>query len=129
RIPIAELCPLVATRPSICVPSRPAKVWYTTHQGVPGDALVFCHCREPRGSSGKQLPMNASECFKAGKLREAIDEQTQVVKSDPADQGKRLFLFEVLSFAGAWERARRQIEAVSYSEMELETAVMEYRRL
>jgi len=73
--------------------------------------------------------MNASDHFKAGQLREAIDEQTKVVKGDPADQGKRLFLFELLSFAGDLERARRQIEAVSYSEVELETAVMEYRRI
>ena len=73
--------------------------------------------------------MNASELFKAGKLQEAIDAQTQEVKSHPADHGKRLFLFEMLAFAGNLDRARRQIDAVTYGEVELDTAVVGYRKI
>jgi len=72
--------------------------------------------------------MNASELFKAGKLQDAIDAQIKEVKANAADQGKRLFLFELLSFAGDLDRAQRQIEAVKHSEMELDAAVMGYRK-
>jgi type VI secretion system protein ImpE len=73
--------------------------------------------------------MNASELFKSGKLQAAIDAQLKEVKAVPADQSKRLFLFELLAFAGDIDRARRQSEAITYSEMELETANLEYRKL
>ena len=73
--------------------------------------------------------MNASDLFKAGKLHEAIDAQTQEVKSHPTDHGKRLFLFELLAFAGNLDRARRQIEVVNYGEVELDTAVVAYRKI
>ena len=44
--------------------------------------------------------MNASDLFKDGKLQDAINEQTNSVKDNPGNQNKRLFLFELLSFAG-----------------------------
>ena len=73
--------------------------------------------------------MNATELFKAGSLKEAIEAQTQEVKANPTDPGRRLFLFELLAFAGDLDRARRQIEAVRYDEPERDTAVQRYRRL
>jgi type VI secretion system protein ImpE len=73
--------------------------------------------------------MNAGELFKAGKLQDAIESQIKEVKANPADQGKRLFLFELQSFAGDLDRAQRQIEAVKYTEMELDAAVMAYRKI
>jgi type VI secretion system protein ImpE len=73
--------------------------------------------------------MNPSELFKAGKLQEATAAQLQEVKNKPGDQGKRLFLFELLAFAGDLERARRQIDAVTYEDPDLETAAAAYRKL
>lgn len=73
--------------------------------------------------------MNATEHYKAGRLPEAIEAQTLEVKADPANHGKRLFLFELLAFAGEWERARRQIDAVKYDDVHLDTAVSAYRAL
>jgi len=73
--------------------------------------------------------MTAQELFKAGKLREAIAEQIKSVKASPADHARRLFLFELLSFAGDLDRARRQIDAIRYDEIELENAVQSYRKL
>jgi len=73
--------------------------------------------------------MTANELFKAGKLTDAIDAQLKEVKARPADHGQRLFLFELLSFSGDLDRAQRQIEAVNYNEMELDAAVLSYRRL
>jgi type VI secretion system protein ImpE len=73
--------------------------------------------------------MNASELFKAGKLQEAIAAQVNEVRAHPADHGKRLFLFELLVFAGDLDRARRHIDAVRYDEVERDAAVQTYRKL
>jgi len=73
--------------------------------------------------------MNASELLKAGKLQEAIDAQLKEVKANAADHARRRFLFELCAFAGDLDRARRQIDAISYGDMELDTAVLTYRKL
>jgi type VI secretion system protein ImpE len=73
--------------------------------------------------------MNATELYRAGRLRDAIDAQVQEVRSNPADQGKRLFLFELLAFAGELDRARRQIDAIKYDEAERDAAITTYRLL
>jgi type VI secretion system protein ImpE len=73
--------------------------------------------------------MNASELLQAGNLQEAIDAQLKEVKARPADHGKRLFLFELLAFAGDLDRARRQIDAIKYDDLERDTAVLAYRKL
>lgn len=73
--------------------------------------------------------MTADELFKAGKLDEAIEAQIADVKSHPADQAKRLFLFELLAFSGDIERARRQAGAMTFKEIELESAAESYRKL
>jgi len=73
--------------------------------------------------------MSASELFKAGELQQAIDAQLKEVKAAPADHARRLFLFELLAFSGDLERARKQIEVIKYDELELEAALIDYRRL
>lgn len=73
--------------------------------------------------------MTASELFQAGKLDEAIAAQTAQVKSSPADSSKRLFLFELLAFAGEWERARKQLDALQYEEIELQAAQSDYAKV
>lgn len=73
--------------------------------------------------------MNADELFRASKLQQAIAAQVQEVKGHPADQARRLFLFELLAFAGDLDRARRQIEALTYTETELVAARLNYKNL
>jgi type VI secretion system protein ImpE len=73
--------------------------------------------------------MTATELYKAGRLQAAIDAQIQEVRSNPTDHGRRLFLFELLAFAGDLDRARRQIEAVTYGDPERDTAVLTYKKL
>jgi type VI secretion system protein ImpE len=73
--------------------------------------------------------MNASELLQAGKLQDAIDAQLKEVKARPADHGRRIFLFELLAFAGDLDRARRQIDAVKYEDLERDTVVLTYRKL
>ncbi len=73
--------------------------------------------------------ITATESFKEGRLAEAIASQVQEVKAHPADNARRLFLFELLSFSGDLERARRQVEAIRYDEPELSSALTNYRLL
>ena len=73
--------------------------------------------------------MNAGELYKAGRLAEAIEAQVQEVKASPLDQSKRLFLFELLAFSGELDRARRQVEALNYTDNDLERAAVNYRKL
>jgi len=53
--------------------------------------------------------MNAQDLLKAGKLIEAISALTSQVKDNPADQRSRTFLFELLCFAGDYDRADKQL--------------------
>jgi type VI secretion system protein ImpE len=71
--------------------------------------------------------MNAGDLFKAGQLQAAIDAQLQEVRANPGDSNRRLFLFELSAFAGDLERARKQIELLTYDSPELQVAVSIYR--
>ncbi len=53
--------------------------------------------------------MTAQELFKAGKLTEAISALTSQLRDNPADQRSRTFLFELLCFAGDYDRADKQL--------------------
>jgi type VI secretion system protein ImpE len=57
--------------------------------------------------------MNAQEHYQAGRLAAAIEAQVQQVKAAPLDAGKRVFLFELLAFAGELQRADKQLQAIS----------------
>src|ERR1700692_4357265 len=52
------------------------------------------------------------ELYQAGQLQAAIQALTAEVKANPADGPGRIFLFELLSFAGDWDRAQKQIEVL-----------------
>lgn len=73
--------------------------------------------------------MTATELYRAGRLADAIAAQLEQVKANPADQGRRLFLFELAAFAGDWERARRQIDALRFDNPEQEMSGQGYRDL
>jgi type VI secretion system protein ImpE len=53
--------------------------------------------------------MDAHQLFKAGKLSEAIPALNQHLRDNPADLKNRTFLFELLCFAGDFERAGKQL--------------------
>ena len=53
--------------------------------------------------------MNAHELFKAGKLTEAILALDMQLRENPTDQRSRTFLFELLCFAGNFDRAEKQL--------------------
>ena len=52
------------------------------------------------------------ELYQAGQLQAAIAALAAEVKAKPADGPLRIFLFELLSFAGDWDRASKQIEVL-----------------
>lgn len=57
--------------------------------------------------------MTAKELFDAGKLSAAIDQLNQDIKANPRDSRGRIFLFELLCFAGDFERAERQLGTIA----------------
>jgi len=57
--------------------------------------------------------MNAKELFQAGKLAEAIQAVTSEVRSNPTDLRRRSFLFELLSFAGEFDRAAKHLDVLA----------------
>lgn len=73
--------------------------------------------------------MDAGQLFKSGQLAEAIDAQLALVKAKPLDHGQRMFLFELLVFAGDLDRAQRQIDAINYGQPDLDAAVLDYRKI
>jgi type VI secretion system protein ImpE len=68
-----------------------------------------------------------TDLYFQGKLREAIDAQIGAVKAKPADQSLRLFLFELFSFAGEFDRAHKQLDVLKFEEPELLAAAVNYR--
>ena len=71
--------------------------------------------------------MTANDLFQAGRLREAIDVQIAKVKSAPADQRARLFLFELFLFTGELDRARKQLDVLKYDDPQHSAAVEQFR--
>jgi type VI secretion system protein ImpE len=53
--------------------------------------------------------MDAQQLFKAGKLTEAIPALNVLLRENPSDQRSRTFLFELLCFAGDYDRAEKQL--------------------
>jgi type VI secretion system protein ImpE len=53
--------------------------------------------------------MNAQELFKAGKLTEAVSALGSQLRDNPGDSRSRTFLFELLCFAGDYDRAEKQL--------------------
>jgi type VI secretion system protein ImpE len=69
----------------------------------------------------------AKELFDSGQLRAAIDQLTAEVKAKPTDVGRRIFLFELLCFAGQWDRAEKQLDVIGQQDVKAEVAVQAYR--
>ncbi len=68
----------------------------------------------------------AKALFEAGKLEDAISQLTRDVKANPADAMRRTFLFELLCFAGRWDRAEKQLEALGQESVQAEIGVQVY---
>jgi type VI secretion system protein ImpE len=68
----------------------------------------------------------AKELFDAGQLEAAISAISQDVKARPSEMQPRTFLFELLCFAGDFDRAQRQLEVIGHQSAVTELAVQVY---
>ncbi|HEY0007056.1 MAG TPA: type VI secretion system accessory protein TagJ [Pyrinomonadaceae bacterium] len=69
----------------------------------------------------------AKALYEAGKLGEAIEALTNEVKANPSQTSLRIFLFELLCFAGQWDRAEKQLDVIGHQSTEADLGVMVYR--
>jgi len=69
----------------------------------------------------------ARELFADGRLESAIDALGAELRSDPTDTQRRIFLFELLTFAGQYDRAEKQLDVLARRGPDDELAVLPYR--
>jgi type VI secretion system protein ImpE len=60
----------------------------------------------------------ARELYEAGRVDEAVQALGSQLRNDPADVRARTFLFELLCFAGEWERATKHLDVIADSSKE-----------
>src|ERR1017187_1248699 len=71
--------------------------------------------------------MDPLALYKAGQLRAAIDALGAKLKKQPLDTKRRTFLFELLCFAGEFDRAEKQINILSDAGPEAASGALLYR--
>lgn len=71
--------------------------------------------------------MNAQQMYQAGRLGGAIDVLSAALRDDPTDVRQRTFLFELLCFAGEFDRAEKQLDFISRSSPDAEMGAFVYR--
>jgi type VI secretion system protein ImpE len=71
--------------------------------------------------------MNPKELYQAGRLTDAIKALSAELRDNPTDLRRRTFLFELLCFAGEYERADKQLEVLGQAGPESEIGVLVYR--
>lgn len=57
--------------------------------------------------------MTAIELFEAGRLQESIQALGEEVRNAPLDTRRRTFLFELLAFAGEYDRAEKHLQVLT----------------
>jgi type VI secretion system protein ImpE len=60
----------------------------------------------------------AERLYREGRLSDAIAALGNALKEDPGDVRNRIFLFELLCFAGAYDRASKQLAALASADAE-----------
>ena len=73
--------------------------------------------------------MTAKELLDAGHLSAAVEQVNQEVRLHPIDSRLRTFLFELLCFAGDFQRAERQLDVISQQDAKAEVGVQVYRNV
>jgi type VI secretion system protein ImpE len=69
----------------------------------------------------------ARELFDAGKLNQAIEALGAELREHPTDTQRRTFLFEMLCFAGNWDRADKQLDVLAGDDKEKRMGALLYR--
>jgi len=71
--------------------------------------------------------MKAQELFQAGKLGEAVQALGAELRDNPGDARRRTFLFELLCFAGEYQRAEKQLDVLASDGRSSEMGALLYR--
>jgi len=71
--------------------------------------------------------MNSQELFRTGQLADALKALSSEVRDNPTDARRRTFLFELLCFAGEYERGDKQLEVLGQAGPSSEIGVLLYR--
>jgi type VI secretion system protein ImpE len=71
--------------------------------------------------------VNAQALYQAGRLDEAVQALSAALRADPADVRARTFLFELLCFAGEYERAGKHLDVIAGSSNEASLGALLYR--
>ncbi len=72
---------------------------------------------------------HAKELLQCGSLQAAIQAVRQALRENPTDNRLRTVLFELLCFAGDWDRAEKQLDVIAYQDAKMEAMVLTYRKL
>ncbi|MCX6604080.1 MAG: hypothetical protein NTV52_10855 [Acidobacteria bacterium] len=70
--------------------------------------------------------MTAKDLYQAGKLKEAIQALNVEVRDNPSDVRRRTFLFELLTFAGEYDRAQKQLQVLASESGEAQLGTVLY---
>ena len=65
--------------------------------------------------------------YQAGELSDAIASLGAELRSNPTDASRRTFLFELLCFQGAYDRAEKQLDLIAGLSKEAEMGALLYR--
>jgi type VI secretion system protein ImpE len=71
--------------------------------------------------------MEALALYKAGQLGPAIEALGLELRKQPTDTRRRTFLFELLCFAGAYDRAEKQLDVLAQANKDALAGAMLYR--
>ncbi len=71
--------------------------------------------------------MDAAALYKAGELGPAIEALGVELRKQPTDSRRRTFLFELLCFAGEYDRAAKQLDVLASAGPDAESGAMLYR--
>jgi len=69
----------------------------------------------------------ARELYTEGRLDAAIEQLGAELRSNPTDVQRRSFLFELLAFAGAYDRAEKQLDVLARAGPQAEAGTLLYR--
>lgn len=69
----------------------------------------------------------ARELYDAGRLDAAIEQLGVELRSNPTDARRRSFLFELLTFAGQYDRADKQLDVLARAGAQAEAGTLLYR--
>ena len=71
--------------------------------------------------------MSVSALFQAGRLSDTIQALGTGLRNDPTDVRQRTFLFELLCFAGEYDRAEKHLDLIAGGSREAELGAWLYR--